>query len=310
MRVLVVGAGAVGGYFGGRLLEAGRDVTFLVRPRRRAQLAADGLIIASSFGDARLAAPTVSAEEISGSWDLVILSCKAYDLPKAMDSMAPAVGPETTILPLLNGMAHLDELDRRFGVECVLGGLCSLAVTMDGQGAIRHLNQMHNLAFGERAGGESARVKSIAELMRPANFHWRASTDIILEMWEKWVFLSALAAGTCLLRASVGDIVVAGGKDILLGLLSESQSVAEAAGHGARPDILDKTRALLSAAGSVLTASMLRDIESGGPVEADHVIGDLLRRAQASGLALPLLRLAQLHLNAYEARRQRESAPS
>ncbi len=310
MRVLVVGAGAVGGYFGGRLLEAGRDVTFLVRPRRRTQLAADGLVISSPFGDARLSPLTVSAEEITGSWDLIVLSCKAYDLPKAIDAIAGAVGPQTMILPLLNGMAHLDELERRFGADRVLGGLCSLAVTMDQQGAIRHLNQMHNLAFGERRGGESERIKAVAELMGPAKFSWRASTDIILEMWEKWVFLAALAAGTCLLRASVGDIVVAGGKDILLGLVSESQSVAEAAGYGAREEVLDKSRGMLTAVGSPLTASMLRDLESGGPIEADHVIGDLLRRAQESALTVPLLRLAYLHLKAYEARRQREATPS
>jgi 2-dehydropantoate 2-reductase len=117
MRVLVVGAGAIGGYFGGRLLEAGRDVTFLVRPRRAAELAQTGLVIRSKLGDMNLPAPpTVTSDTLRQAFDLVILSCKAYDLDDAMTSFAPAVGPETVILPLLNGMRHLDALEARFGL--------------------------------------------------------------------------------------------------------------------------------------------------------------------------------------------------
>jgi 2-dehydropantoate 2-reductase len=310
MRVLVVGAGAVGGYFGGRLLEAGGDVTFLVRPRRAAQLAAEGLVIKSSQGDVQLPAPTVLAENIAVPWDLVILSCKAYDLASAMDSMAAAVGPDTMILPLLNGMRHLEILSERFGAGHVLGGLCAIAATLDDQGRIFHLNDLHVLTFGERDGQESARIMSVAEVMAPVKIHWRMSPRIIQEMWEKWVFLSSLAASTCLLRASVGDIVVAGGADVLTGLLSEAQSVAEAAGYGSRADVLDKARSQLTAAGSSLSASMLRDVEKGGPIEVDHVLGDLLQRAQTSGLGVPLLKLAHLQLKAYETRRQRQTGQS
>lgn len=307
MRVLVVGAGAIGGYFGGRLLEAGIDVTFLVRPRRLAQLAADGLIVQSPHGDISLPAPTILAEAISEPWDLILLGCKAYDLADAMESLAPAVGPDTMILPLLNGMRHLDTLDGRFGAGHVLGGLCAIAATLDGTGAIRHLNDTHVLTFGERDGASSPRIKAVADIFSQTRVQWRSSPQIILEMWEKWVFLSTLAAATCLLRASVGDIVMAGGVDKLTGLLAEAQSIAEAAGYGSRPEVLDKARTLLTAAGSPLSASMMRDVEKGGPIEADHVIGDLLRRAQAAGLGVPLLKLAHLHLKAYEARRQRES---
>jgi 2-dehydropantoate 2-reductase len=307
MRVLIVGAGAIGGYFGGRLLEAGCDVTFLVRARRAAQLAADGLVIKSPQGDVQLPAPTVLAEAITAPWDLIILSCKAYDLANAMDSLAPAVGPKTMILPMLNGMRHLETLEERFGAEHVLGGLCVIAATLDEQGVIRHLNDLHVLVFGERDGKDSARIKAVAEMLAPAKMQWRSSPQIIQEMWEKWVFLSTLAASTCLLRASVGDIVMAGGVDTLTGLLAEAQSIAEAAGYGSRPEVLDKARAQLTAAGSSLAASMLRDVEKGGPVEVDHVLGDLMRRGQASGLGIPLLKLAHLHLKAYEVRRQREA---
>ena len=113
MRILVVGAGAVGGYFGGRLLEAGRDVTFLLRPARAAQLAATGLAIRSPCGDVSLAAPHCLVGEVAGAFDVVVLSCKAQALALAVDAMAPAVGEASAVLPLLNGMAHLDVLDAR-----------------------------------------------------------------------------------------------------------------------------------------------------------------------------------------------------
>jgi 2-dehydropantoate 2-reductase len=179
---------------------------------------------------------------------------------------------------------------------------------LDEQGVIHHLNDLHLLVFGERDGRESPRVKAVAEALAPAKIQSRLSLQIVQEMWEKWVFLATLASATCLLRASVGDIVLAGGADSVTGLLAESQSIAEAAGHGCRPEVFAKARAQLTAAGSPLSASMLRDVEKGGSVEADHVLGDLLRRGQASGLSVPLLKLAFLHLKAYEARRQRQEA--
>jgi len=308
MRVLIVGAGAVGGYFGGRLIEAGRDVTFLVRPHRRAQLAANGLVLTSPLGD--FAAPEVRAilaEEIDQPADLVILSCKAYDLDGAISSFAAAMGPNTTILPLLNGIGHLDRLVARFGEGAVLGGLCSLAVTVDGAGRVLHLYAMHDLAFGELRGGPSARVQAIARTMEGAKFAWTASETILREMWEKWVFLATLAGITCLMRAGVGDIIAAGGLGTISALLAETQAVAEAAGHGARPEVLEKYRALLVAPESTLTASMLRDVEKGGPAEGEHVLGNLLERGHAAGLDLPLLGLATTHLRAFAARRLREA---
>src|SRR5262245_8799844 len=164
MRILVVGAGGIGGYFGGRLLEAGRDVTFLVRPRRRAQLAASGLSIRSPAGDFDFSAPpTVTADELHDAFDLILLSCKSYDLDSAIESFATAVGPTTVILPLLNGMRHMDVLDRRFGADRVLGGLCIISSALDAEGRVLHLNDLHTLAFGERSGSNGALAAAIGE---------------------------------------------------------------------------------------------------------------------------------------------------
>lgn len=308
MQTLIIGAGAVGGYYGARLLEAGRDVTFLVRPGRRARLSASGLIVKSPYGDVALPAQTVLSHEIERPWDLIIVSCKAYDLADAMDGFAGAVGPNTAILPLLNGMRHLDALSDQFGADRVLGGTCSIGVTLDADGAILHFNRLHSITFGERGGGESERTRAIANLFASTKTDWSVSADVIQAMWEKWVILSTLAASTCLLRANTGDIVSVGGADMIGALLNEAQSVAVSAGRGAAPEALADMRELLTDPASSFTASMLRDMERGGPVEADHVIGDLLARARAAGLTTPLLELAYLHLKSYEARRRREAA--
>lgn len=305
MRILVVGAGATGGYFGGRLLESGQDVTFLVRAGRAASLARNGLVIRSAKGDVTLSSPpTVQAGHLSEPFDLILLSCKAYHLAQVIEDIAPAVGPDTMILPLLNGMRHLDLLDARFGPAHVLGGQCVIAATLSAEGVVHHLNQSHSLTYGERDGSRSERVERIAQSMANANFEPRLSTTILQDMWDKWVFLASLAGITCLMRAPVGDIVAApGGLPAILGLLDDCRRVAEANEHAPSDAVLARARGVLTEAGSSLSASMMRDLEQGGAIEADHVVGDLLARARPADAALPMLRVAYAHLKAYESRR-------
>lgn len=305
MRILVVGAGAIGGYFGGRLAQAGADVTFLVRPRRAAELANAGLVIKSPLGDVTLKnPPSVQADKLTEQFDVVLLSCKAFDLDDAIKSFAPAVGPNTAILPLLNGMRHLDSLDAKFGRECVLGGLCAIAATLNEKREVVHLQPLQSLTFGERDGKLSDRVRAIADVMDKGNFGAKISDGIIQEMWEKWVFLASLAASTCLMRASVGVILAApAGKDFILGMLDECSAVAAAEGHTPRAPYLERIRGMLTAEGSPMTASMFRDIKAGAPVEADHVIGDLVARADTAKVPVPKLSTAYTHLKAYETTR-------
>jgi 2-dehydropantoate 2-reductase len=308
MRFLVVGAGATGGYFGGRLLEAGRDVTFLVRPGRAERLAATGLVLTSPAGDASLSPPpTVLASDLRDAFDVVILSCKAYDLDAAIESVAPAVGPATAVVPLLNGMRHLDVLDARFGPGRVLGGSCFISARLDDAGRVVHVSDIHRLAFGERSGGPSPRVDAIAAAMAGVKFEAAASDRIVLEMWEKWVFLASLAGITCLTRSAVGDVVAAGGADLAAALLEECRSVAAAAGHSPRPESLRAALGRLTDPDSAVTASMLGDVERRGRTEADHILGDLLRRRRGgSDGDRSLLRVAYTAVKAAEARAARE----
>jgi 2-dehydropantoate 2-reductase len=303
--MLVVGAGAIGGYFGGRVLAAGRDVTFLVRPKRAAELANAGLVIKSPHGDVTLKnPPTVQADKLTENFDAVLLSCKAFDLEDAVQSFAPAVGPQTAIIPLLNGMLHLDVLDKKFGPEHVLGGLCAIAVTLNEQREVVQLAPLQSLSFGERDGKMSDRVRAIADMMASGNFGAVASEHVVQEMWEKWVFLASLAASTCLMRTSVGNILAApGGRDFILGMLDECSAIATAEGYAPRAAFLERTRGMLTAEGSQMTASMFRDIKAGAKVEADHVIGDLIARADAAKIPVPKLRTAYIHLKAYEKQR-------
>src|SRR5271163_794962 len=311
MRILVVGAGAVGGYFGGRLLEAGRDVTFLVRPRRAAQLAKTGLVLRSSLGDATLPAPPmVSAEVLREPFDVVLLNVKAYDLKAAANSFAPAVGANTAILPLLNGIGHLDLLAERFGARAVLGGLCVISTTLDADGRVLHLNDTHLLSFGEQDGSLSVRSEAIAKAFSGARFETRLSRTIMQEMWEKWTLIATTAGINCLMRANVGDIVAAGAADLATALLDECAAVATQQGFAPSDATMRRIRTMMTTPGSAFAASMLRDIERGAPIEADHIIGDLIHRAGPQARNHPLLRIVYAHLKAYEARRTREHAVS
>ena len=305
MRILVVGAGAIGGYFGGRLLQSGADVTFLVRPRRAAELASAGLVIRSAAGDVTLAnPPAVLADNLKQPFDAILLSCKAYDLDDAVASFAPAVGPGTAIIPLLNGMRHLDVLDARFGRERVLGGLCAIAATLNDKREVVQLQPMQSLTFGERDGGSSERVRAIFEIFQRGNFNASTSDHIMQDMWEKWVFLASLAASTTLMRGPVGVILSApGGKDFLLGMLDECSAIAAVAGHAPAGPFFQRVSGILTTAGSPMTASMFRDLKAGLPVEADHVIGDLVARAEAAKVPVPRLRIAYTQLKVYEAQR-------
>ena len=306
MRILVLGAGAIGGYFGARLLEAGRDVTFLVRPQRATRMQR-GLVVKSPAGDIKLdRPPTVATDSVKQPFDLVLLTCKAYDLENAMDTIAPAVGPTTAILPLLNGMSHVDALTARFGKARVLGGWCAISTTVNQADEILHLAPFHSLSFGEQDGSKSARAEAVLAALSGAKFETLTTNTIVHEMWEKWIFIASGAGITCLMRGTAGDIVAAGAVELTSAMLNECAAIAGANGYAPRQGALDRYTAMLTAPGSPFTASMLRDIEAGMPIEADHILGDLLRRGEGGEQSSSLLRVAYAHVKTYEARRARE----
>lgn len=315
MRILVLGAGAVGGYFGGRLAQAGSaEVAFLVRPGRRAQLERDGLVIESaSTGDARLAVTALGPGDLarSGPWDIVLLTAKAYDLDTAIAAIRPAVGGGTAVLPLLNGLSHIDTLIAAFGEGRVLGGLAKIQAVLSGEGVVRHLAAVQILEFGELDGALSERVQALKQAFEATPVRADAVTDIRARMWEKLVFLGTLAMATVLMRANLGEITAApGGQAWIDRVLDRNVAIAAAHGHPVREKALEREYRPFFRASPMAMASMLRDLESGGRIEADHILGFLLDAARRAGIDAALHETAYLHAKAYEARREAGRLPS
>ncbi len=307
-RILVVGSGALGGYFGARLLAAGRDVTFLVRPARAAQMARDGLHVISPKGNLDIAQPpTVLAQDLRAPYDLILLTCKAQDLESAIVSFAPAVGPSTAILPLLNGMAHLAVLDERFGRKHVLGGGCIISATRDAAGAIQHLNKLDRLFFGDRDDSAAPRMQALHAALSNAGFDIDLRPNVLHDMWQKWTYIAASAGITCLFRATIGDIVSAGAAQFALDLFAECIAIATHEGYPPAPAFIEASTGYLTKDGSPFTASMMRDLESGAPIEAHQIIGDLLTYAHKHQLQTPLLHVVNASLRCYEERRLRQT---
>jgi 2-dehydropantoate 2-reductase len=303
MRILVVGAGAVGGYFGGRLAEAGRDVTFLVHSPTAQNISRDGLRIVSPHGNVTLHPKLVLANEITAPYDLIFLSVKAYSLESAMNDFASAVSPGTMILPVLNGMHHIDLLAAKFGEDAVLGGVCLVATEVDQDGRIVQLADMQKLIYGERKGGTSERIKTLDQVMQGAGFDARISENILQGMWEKWVQLASLGAVTCLLHGNIGEVEAApGGAKTALKILDECSAIATASGYPPREPFLAQARTMLTTPSSSMTSSMYRDMTKGSRVEADQILGDLIARGRTLSVDAPLVEAAFVSLRIYQAR--------
>ena len=310
MHILVLGAGGIGGYFGGRLVQAGAAVTFLVRERRRQQLEADGLIVQSPLGGVQARVRAVLRAEDAAPADIVLLACKAYDLDAALNSIPGALMPGTVILPLLNGVAHLGVIAERFPAVDLWGGIAHIGVTLTSDGGVRHLNDLNNLIFGPRTGGADARANAFQSLFAHTPVDARAHDNIVQPLWDKLVFLTTLAGMTCLMRANVGTILaVDGGERLILQLLDECEQIAAAEGFCPEPRQIAQYREQLTQRGSASTASMLRDIERGGPTEAEHILGDMTMRAKRHGVSAPLLAIALTHLRAHETLRAKSERP-
>ncbi len=304
MKFLVLGAGGVGGYFGGRLAQNGADVTFLVRERRHSQILADGLRIESPMGDLALPVKTILADALKPEFDVILLTCKAYDLESSIDAIAPGLKPDGVVLPLLNGLAHLEALNARFGSGHVLGGIAKIAVTLTADGVVKHLNDWRFVTLGEQDGSMSARAQAIVAAFPTDSVAANATTAILSEMWEKLVHLSTAAAMTCLMRGSVGEIAkTPDGTKLFLRLFDLAAAIATANGHPPGTAFLDSFRRLFANPTSAYTTSMLRDILAGGRIEADHIVGFMLTKARAAGMDATLLEIAYTHLKVYEGRR-------
>lgn len=301
MRILVVGAGATGGYLGGRLMQAGQDVTFLVRPGRAKLLQERGLRIVGLGENTVLTPKLVVTGEVGTTFDLVVLSVKATGLSQALDDLAPAVGPDTLILPLLNGLAHVDALVKRFGERAVLGGAVKVVTTVDADGDIARLADLHSLTYGTLTPGRP--LDEVHNVLSEIGFDATISEDILGVMWAKWVFIASTGAVNTLMRGTIGEVVAApGGAAFAEAVVAECAAIAAAAGHPVPRPELDNTRTTVTTSGSTFASSLYRDLVQGNSIEAEHIFGDLVARARDLAVPTPLLDLVTLHLRVYSAR--------
>ena len=299
MRILIVGAGATGGYFGARLAQAGRDVTFLVRERRFKQLKESGLVLRTPQGVEKLQPQLAQAGALSGTYDLIILTVKSFGLAQAMEDIAPAVGEQTLIMPILNGMRHIDRLRERFG-DKVIGGLVKINATLGEQGEVVQMTALHQIYYGALDGQNDARLQRVDETLRAARVDTIFSDNITGELWEKWLLLSTLGAVCCLARGNTQQVLTShGGEALLRDIFSEVLATITADGYQPRPAATAKIFELLNNPSTPMTSSMYRDLTQGFDIEAEQVIGDLVRRAAQNGVSVPLLNAVNVNLQVY-----------
>lgn len=301
MRILIVGAGSTGGYFGSRLAQAGRDVTFLVREKRAEQLRKTGLQVKSPHGDFSITPKLVTADALKQHFDIILVTVKAFALDAALKDVAPAVGPETIIIPVLNGMKQVDAITERFGAKALVGGVCKVATYLDGEGRIVQMNNMHYLSYGEMDGTATDRVRRLHETMQGAGFDAHLSADIQQEMWEKWLLLVCVGSVTCLSRGNVGQVLAApGGNEFALQIFNEAVAAISAVGRKPSDAAAAQVKSMLTQS-SPLTSSMYRDLIQGFPIEAEQIVGDLLARAKKANVATPMIAAAYVNLSVYQA---------
>jgi 2-dehydropantoate 2-reductase len=302
MRLLVVGAGAVGGFLAARFLDGGHDVTVLVRLRRAARLREEGLIITGASGPRVFRPAVITAAEVTEPYDVVVLAVKAEALTAVMDEIRPGVGPATVVVPFLNGMGHVARLRKQFG-PAVIGGVLRIATQLTDTGAVEVLAPMFEVEIGEFGAAPSRRVETLVAAFRDAGADVTVSPDITAAMWVKWVFIASVGAVTSLMRAPVGDVAaVPGGTQFARAVVAEAAAVAEAAGHPVPADQVKGIEHTVTAPESAVTSSLSRDLIAGRPTEVDAVIGDLVDRAQALGLSTPVLSLTTLALRVHNRR--------
>ncbi len=296
MRILILGAGAIGGYFGARLIEAGQKVDFLVRPARAKRLRANGLRVTRSNGD--FAQPISCVTETNDEYSLVFLSCKSYDLASAIKAISPAVGKQTHVLPLLNGFSHMDALDSAFGNQRVFGGFAHISVTVNPDGSIEQFGEVARLVYGPRDGEVVS--DPVTQAMASMQAQVIQTPAIVHLMWQKFALITALAGATCLCRGSVGDILATvDGREFIERLYRECCATAQASGYVLSADMQGEALAALKTP-TPLKASMLRDIEGGRRSEGEHIVGDMLKRATALSVDAPMLLAAATQLRVYD----------
>lgn len=300
MRILVLGAGGIGGYFGGRLAESGKDVTFLVRSKRKSSLEENGLIINSVKGNYVFSPKLITKSDYAEPFDVVLLSTKAYHLDAAIEDLKPFIGEQTIIIPLLNGIAHVSRLQQSFGEDKVFGGLCIIETTLDSQGEINHTSDFDQLIFGEFTSEQTERAKKIETALSGSKAKIILSDNISKDMWHKYLMITVMSSVTTLMHAPIGPIRDSeDGKSYIEDMYNEVAQIMRIHQAPISNNIVSNYMKSLDNLSYHFKTSMQRDMEKGLNIEGHHIQGYILNLAHKYNYDAPLLRSAYQHLNVY-----------
>lgn len=301
MKVTVVGAGAVGGYFGGRLQEAGLDVTYLVREKRAEQLKQTGLVIQSPFGNTQLTPKlALRAEEIEAC-DLIILGVKNYHLPETIESIRPLFAKGAKVLPLLNGVEHFDLLEEQFGSGAVLGGICQIISTLDREGKILHTNQLHDITFGPLQPEQKEFCQQLADTVKDTNMRMLLSENVRIDIWSKYAFITAFSGVTTASRLPINEVLMhEPTQEVFRLVLTEMWELAKAKGVQLPQRFVEKTIDNMYKLPAGATSSMHQDFRKGLQLEVESLQGAAVRLARQAGVEVPTVRTLYGIIKPYE----------
>lgn len=301
MKILILGAGAVGGYFGGRFTEAGIDTTFLTRSKRAEFLNEKGLTIKSALGNGNYKVKTILSKDIKETYDYIILTCKAYSLEEAINDIKPAIGKNTYILPLTNGLKHYEILGEKIGKEKIIRGFCFVNSKLSPEGEIIHASKLQKIVFGGHNESTIKGCNQFEEIINATNLDYVHTNDIMQDLWEKFVFITSAASITCLMRSDIGTILKSPyGKEITLEIFDECLKIADKSGYKLRKELEDRFYQTLTNENLSMKTSLLSDIENNNLTEVDHIIGSMIDYAKKVKTKSSMLKIAYCHIKNYE----------
>lgn len=295
MKMAIIGAGAVGGYYGALLSRAGAQVSFIARGVHRDAIRADGLrIVGSVQGDFTVRLPAEDDPARVGQVDVVVLTVKTYDNPSALPLIAPLLGPDTCVLTLQNGVDSADEVATVVGEARVIAGPTYVATAIEAPGVIRQTGTHRRVVFGEvfAAPAEvSPRVRELAALMQAADIHAEAVADARVPLWEKFIYLAPFAAFTGATRRPIGAIREdADSRATFMAAVAEVEAVARATGVPVAPDTAGRVSTYLDAIPASTRSSLLIDLQAGKRIEVESLAGSVVRRGASLGVQTPIMR--------------------
>ena len=300
MKVLILGVGGLGGFFGAHLQKTNCDVTFLVTDKTKKLVSETGIKILSDFGNFKINPILITKKSLKINYDVIIISCKAYHLDEAIADLKPTQ-KNAIIIPLLNGQAHISKLEKAFKRENVFGGVAHVSSNTTSPGEIKHVGKIKRLTFGSRYEVNKNIANEFYQLCRKADFQTMLSDNIDHDIWEKWIFIATIAGSTTLFQTSIDNISKKpNGKIFIQNLWNECINISKENGYELRAEAKSLHEDLLFKSDVPFKASMLVDMEKKLMTEHEHIFFEFIKLGKKKKLNTSLLETCHLNMNIYE----------